>query len=361
MCFIDYSKAFDCVSHSKLWTILTQMGFPEHLINLMSKLYIDQESAVRTSCGPSDWFKIGRGVRQGCILSPTLYNLYAENIMREALEDHDWGIKIGGVRRSNLRFADDTTLIAKSREELLEMIAVVKDISRLKGLLLNVKKTKIMVVDNNRTGHADFMLDGEKIDVVDDFIYLGSLIDCDGSSRKEVKRRLTMARSTTINMATIWKSRGISTKLKVRLLQATSFAIASYGCESWALTKSDQSRIDSFELWAYRRVLRVPWTAMKTNRWVLDTIGSGPILRKQMAVRKMRYFGHVVRRNGFEKEIIQGSVEGRRRRGRPATPWSEDFRSWIGCNLAAASSAATDRKGWRMLVRATAALFAPPD
>ena len=106
------SKAFDCVSHSKLWDTLTTMGFPEHLINLMSRLYYGQESAVRTSCGPSEWFRIGRGVRQGCILSPTLYNLYAEDIMREALEGQNWGVKIGGVRMSNLRYADDTTLIA---------------------------------------------------------------------------------------------------------------------------------------------------------------------------------------------------------------------------------------------------------
>jgi len=103
ICFIDYSKAFDCVSHSQLWEILDHMGFPEHIINLMRMLYLDQESTVRTGCGPTDWFKIGRGVRQGCILSPTLYNLYAEDIMREALDGQTWGVKIGVVRRSNLR------------------------------------------------------------------------------------------------------------------------------------------------------------------------------------------------------------------------------------------------------------------
>ena len=102
MCFIDYSKAFDCVSHGQLWNIMRTMGFPEHLISLICKLYGNQESSVRTGAGITEWFKFGRGVRQGCILSPSLYNLYAEDIMRTALEKKVWGVKVGGVRRSNL-------------------------------------------------------------------------------------------------------------------------------------------------------------------------------------------------------------------------------------------------------------------
>ena len=262
---------------------------------------------------------------------------------------------------SNLIYADDITLIATSKTELLEMIAAVKDTSCPKKLLLNVKKTKIMVVDSNRTDRSDFVLAGKKIDEVEEFIYLGSLINIDGSSKNEVRRRLAMAHTTVQSMATIWKSRGISTSLKVRLLRATAFVIASYGAESWALTKSDQKRVDAFEMWAYRRVLRVPWTARKTNRWVLDSIKSEKMLRKQLAARKLQYFSHVARRGGLEKVIIQGGVEGKRRRGRPATAWFDDIRNWTGHGLAAASTAAADRRGWRELVRATEALFAPPD
>ena len=114
-------------------------------------------------------------------------------------------------------------------------------------------------------------------------------------------------------------------------------------------------------MWAYRRALRVPWFARKTNRWVLDSIKSEKMLQKQLAARKLQYFGHVVRRGGLEKVIIQGGVEGKRRRGRPATAWFDDIRNWTGHGLAAASTAAADRRGWRELVRATEALFAPPD
>ena len=116
-CFIDYVKAFDCVDHNKLWKILREMGIPEHLTCLLRNLYVGQEARVRTGHGTTDWFQIGKGVRQGCILSPCLFNLYAEYIMRNAgLDEAQAGIKIAGRNISNLRYADDTTLMAESKE-----------------------------------------------------------------------------------------------------------------------------------------------------------------------------------------------------------------------------------------------------
>ncbi len=109
MCFIDYSKAFDCVSHNEMWETMQRMGFPKHLIDLVSKLYDDQESSVRTSAGNTKWFKIGRGVRQGCILSPSFFSVYAEEIMREALEG---GMKFGDFPVTNLRYANDTKVLS---------------------------------------------------------------------------------------------------------------------------------------------------------------------------------------------------------------------------------------------------------
>ena len=194
--------------------------------------------------------------------------------------------------------------MSSSQEELLQMISAVKEASQPRGLLLNVKKTQIMVIDNNRLDHTDFMIDGERISEVEEFVYLGSKITKECSCRTEVRRRLAMARTATLNMTSIWTSRGVSTKLKTRLLRATTFAIASYGCESWAMTKADQGKVDAFEMWAYRRVLRVSWTAMKTNKWVLDKIGNSLVLRSQMMERKLKFFGHVMRHESFEKGII---------------------------------------------------------
>ena len=144
-CFIDYAKAFDCVDHNKLWTILKEMGLPEQLTCLLSNLYAGQEATVRTGHGTTDCFQIGKRVRQGCVLSPCLYNLYAEYIMRNAgLEEAQAGIKIAGRNINNLRYADDTTLMAESEEELKRLLIKVKAESEKVGLKLNIQKTKIM-------------------------------------------------------------------------------------------------------------------------------------------------------------------------------------------------------------------------
>ena len=127
-CFIDYPKAFDCVDHNKLWKILKEMGIPDHLICLLRNLYAGQEAPVRTGHGTTDWFQIGKEVRQGCILSPCLFNLYAEYIMRNAgLDEAQTGIKISGRKINNLRYADDTTLMAESKEELKNLLMKVKE------------------------------------------------------------------------------------------------------------------------------------------------------------------------------------------------------------------------------------------
>ena len=147
LCFIDYAKAFDCVDHNKLWKILKEMGILEHLACLLRNLYAGQEATVRTGHGTTDWFQIGKGVYQGCILSPYLFNLYAEYIIimrNTGLEEAQTGIKIAGRNINNLRYADDTILMAENKEELKSLLMKVKVESEKVGLKLNIQKTKIM-------------------------------------------------------------------------------------------------------------------------------------------------------------------------------------------------------------------------
>ena len=144
-CFIDYAKAFDCVDHNKLWKILKEMGIPDHLICLLRNPYAGQEATVRTGHGTTDWFQIGKGVRQGCIMSPCLFNFCAEYIMRNAgLEEAQAGIKTARRNINNLRYADDTTLMVESEEELKSLLMKVKVESEKVGLKLNIQKTKVM-------------------------------------------------------------------------------------------------------------------------------------------------------------------------------------------------------------------------
>ena len=145
-CFIDYAKAFDCVVHNKLWKILKEMGIPDHLTCLLRNLYAGQEAIVRTGHGTTDWFPIGKGLHQSCILSPCLFNLHAEYIMWNArLDIAQARIKIAGRNINNLRYADDTTLMAEREEELMSLLMKVKEESEKVGWKLNIQKTKIMV------------------------------------------------------------------------------------------------------------------------------------------------------------------------------------------------------------------------
>ena len=147
-CFIDYAKAFDCVDHHKLWKILQEMRIPDHLTCPLRNLYPGQEATVRTGHGTTDWFQMGKGVHQGCILSPCLFNFYAEYIMRNAgLDEAQGGIKIARRNINNLRYADDINLMAESEEELKSFMMKVKAESEKVGLKLNIQKTKIMASD----------------------------------------------------------------------------------------------------------------------------------------------------------------------------------------------------------------------
>ena len=176
-CFINYTKAFDCVDDNKLWKILKEMGISDHLTCLLRNLYAGQEATVRTGHGPTDWFQIGKGVYQGCILSPCLFNLYAKYIMRNTgLEEAQAGLKIFG-RNNNLRYADDTTLMAESEEELKSLLMQVKEESEKVGLKLNIQKTKIMA-----SGPIiSWEIDGKTVETVTDFIFYGSKITADGN------------------------------------------------------------------------------------------------------------------------------------------------------------------------------------
>ena len=210
------------------------MGIPEHLICLLRNLYAGQEATVRTGHGTTDWFQIGKGVRQGCILSPCLFNLYAEYIMRNAgLEETQAGIKISRRNINNLRYADDTTIMAESEEELKSLLMNVKEESEKVGLKLNIQKTKIMVSSPITSLQID-------VETVSDFILGGSKITADGDCSHEIKRSLLLGRKVMTNLDSILKSRDITLPTKVHLIKAMVFPVVMYGCESWAITKAER-------------------------------------------------------------------------------------------------------------------------
>ena len=317
MCFIDYKKAFDCVDHERLWVILRGMGVPVHLIVLLKRLYTNQEARVRTEFGETDNIDIGKGVRQGCILSPLLFNIYAEIIMREALEEWESGISIGGRMVTNLRYADDTTLLAGTKKELIELVERVRRASEKAGLYLNVGKTKVMTTGDI----GEVTVDGKDIEVVTKFVFLGALITKDGLCEKEVRRRIAMGKAAMGGLTSIWKDRGVTMVTKVKLVKVLVFPIVLYGAETWTLRKHERRKIDAFELWCWRRVLRASWMDRKTNIWIIENIKPEWTLESRVPKAALSYFGHVVRAGGMEDDVMLGRMNGARRRGRPRQRW----------------------------------------
>ena len=202
----------------------------------MRNLYAGLEATVRTGHGTTDWFQIGKGVHQGCILSPCLFNLYAEYITRNAgLDEAQAGIKTAGRNNNNLRYTDDTTLMAESEEELKSLTMKVKEESEKVGLKLNTQKTKIMASGPI----TSWQIDGETVETVADFIFLGSKITADGDCSHEFKRCFLLGRKVMANLDSIVKSTAISLPTKVHLVKAMVFPIVRYGCESWTIKKAE--------------------------------------------------------------------------------------------------------------------------
>uniref|UniRef100_A0AC11ENR7 Uncharacterized protein n=1 Tax=Ovis aries TaxID=9940 RepID=A0AC11ENR7_SHEEP len=218
------------------------------------------------------------------------YLTYAEYIMQNArLDEAQIGIQIARRNINNLKYADDTTLMAESKE-LKSLLMKAKEENEKVGLKLNIQKTRIMVSGPI----TSWQTDGETVGTVKDFIFWGSKINADGDCSHEIKRRLLLGRKAMTNPDSILHSKGIILPTKVQLVKAMVFPVVMYGCERWTIKKAEQRRIDAFELWCWRRLLRVPWTARRSNQSILKKISpeyslEGPILKL-----KLQYFGHLM-------------------------------------------------------------------
>ena len=231
-CFVDYAKAFECVDHNKLWKILQDMVIPDHLTCLLRNLYAGQEATVELDMEQQTGSKLGKEYVKAVYRHPAYFNLYAEYIMRSAsLDEAQAGIKIARRNINNLRYADDTTLMAESQEELKSLLMKAKEESEKFGLKLDIQKTKIMASGPI----TSWQIDGETMETVTHFILGGSRITADGACSHEVKRHLLLGRKAMTNLDSIFKSRDISLPTKVHLVKAMVFPVVMCEYESWTI------------------------------------------------------------------------------------------------------------------------------
>ena len=307
------------------------MGLPDHLTCLLRNLHVGQETTANTIHGTRDWFQIRTGVCQGCILSPCIFNLHAEYIMwNVGLDETHAGIKIAGRNINNLRYADDTTLMAESKEQLKSLLMKVKEEREKVGLKFNIQKTKIMA----SSPITSWQIDGETMETVTDFIFLSSKITADGDCNHEIKRHLLLGRKAITYLDSILKSRDITLPTKAHLVKAMVFPVVMYGCESWTIKKTEYQRTYAFKLWCWRILLRVSWTDRRSNLSILKEISPEYSLEGLMLRLKPQYFGHLIWRTGsFEKTLMLGKIQGGRRRGWQRMRWLDGITDSMDMSL----------------------------
>ncbi|GFO14810.1 gonadotropin-releasing hormone receptor [Plakobranchus ocellatus] len=242
-----------------------------------------------------------------------------------------YGIKVGGQNINNLRYADDTVLIAENKEDLQKFLNIVEEESRKKGLELNSKKTEVMVISRKQESpKCDIFINKVKLKQTEKFKYLGTIISNDGKTNREISARTAQAKINFQKMKTILTNKHISIETRKRALQCYIEPVLMYGCEAWTISKQIQNRLEAIEIWFLRRMLRIPWTAKKTNERVLNEANKRRSLVRTIKKRQATFLGHVMRRGKLEHLVTTGKFERKRSRGRQREKIMDGLATWLG-------------------------------
>ena len=353
--FIDFKKAFDSVHRDSLWRIISSYGIPPKIVQLISIFYNNFECSIINGNTLTDWFKVESGVRQGCILSPILFLITIDWVMKNTTADKPRGIQWTLFSKlEDLDFADDLALLSSSHNHIQEKTNRLCRFAQQTGLTINEKKTQIMKINN--TIQNTVTIKDHHIEEVDDFTYLGSLLSKEDSTSKDIKSRLNKARTAFAKLRPIWKSQQYSLRTKLKLYNSNVKSVLLYGSECWRETQADMNKLSSFHNGCLRKICKIFWPEIISNADLFKKTNSLDIVI-EIRRRRMRWLGHVLRmpQESIPKVALRWTPQGKRNRGRPKTTWRRTVLADLekeNLTWGEAEKKAKNRTEWRSFVAA---------
>ena len=351
--FIDYEKAFDSVDRETLWKLLRHYGVPKKIISLIRCTFQDMSCKIAHAGQLSDSFEVKTGVRQGCLLSPFLFLLVIDWIMKTTTTGRNNGIQWTlWTQLDDLDFADDLALLSHNHSQMQDKTTLLETTSAGTGLKINRKKTELMKM--NTTANAPITVGGEPLREVESFVYLGSVVDHQGGTDRDVTARIGKARAAFVMLKNIWASGGISMRTKLRIFNSNVKSVLLYGCETWRTTQTMQRKIQTFFNTCLRRIYKIQWQEKIRNEELWERAGQEPVA-KQILRRKWGWIGHTLRKpaSSTTRQALTWNPQGKRKRGRPRNSWRRDTEAELkqqGTNWSGMTRAAQNRVRWRGVV-----------
>jgi hypothetical protein len=327
LCFIDFAQAYDSIWRKAAWKVTKQYGIHKKIIRMIESIYSTVSSCIRIEGEETDFFEIKTGFRQGCILSPILFNMVLDYIMRRLERKNGLGQSSIPMNTEDVEYADDTTLIAESLIRILELTEALSEESEKLGLKINTKKTKIMKITKRKEEEKNVKMRGMEIEIVNSFTFLGSDLKSEGGSENEIKRRLAMAGAVFNRLQEkIFKRHDIVLEVKMRIFNTCVIPVLIYGSESWSITKTMEKRLDAAENKWLRRIMRIKYTRHITNEEIREKTKQ-VMLSKRIQKVRMKWAGHMLRMPNSRnpKKIFEYKPEGKRERGRPRRRWIDNL------------------------------------
>jgi len=351
--FVDYEKAFDSVDRQTLWQILEHYGVPPKIVSLIKNIYNNTTDRVVHAGQLSEPFHVTTGVRQGCILSPFLFILAIDWIMRETTKDSLNGIQWTlSSQLNDLDFADDLALLSHNHQQMQAKTTKLDTTSTQTGLKIHPAKTKLMKI--NTSNELPIKLKDEPIEEVQSFVYLGSVINIQGGTDEDVQNRIQKARSAFIMLSKIWQSKTITLNTKLRIFNSNVKSVLLYGSETWRTTNQMLKKVQTFLNRCLRRILRIKWTDHEKNIDLWKKTQQDQV-KQTILRRKWKWIGHTLRKapSNMTRQALSWNPQGKRKRGRPKNTWRRDLEAElraVNTTWSKAVREAQDRPRWKAVV-----------